>query len=83
MSARLLALTLLLTGCMSVTPEAWTHAPDEQTRARAAIYDCKGDAEAYMRQAAAFGGIIVPTVALFKGPRMFDECMAARGYRKD
>jgi hypothetical protein len=77
-----IGLALLLTGCVSTNPEAWTHAPDEQTRARAAIYDCKEDADAKLRWAAGFGGAIVPLVALFKNSSEFDKCMAARGYVK-
>ena len=69
----------VLAGCMSTSPEQWAVSTDDRSRERA-IYECKYEADATMRQMAAFGGVIVPMAALFKGPRMFDDCMRARGY---
>ena len=78
----LLTIGYLLAGCLSTAPEAWTHQPDEQTRARRAIYECKADVDDKLRFAAAFGGVIVPIIALAKASGNFDTCMASRGYVK-
>lgn len=77
-----LAFTLIFTGCLSTDPARWAFKPDEQSAARAAIYDCKADTNAMLHRAAAFGGAIVPLVALSRARAAFDECMEARGYRR-
>ena len=81
MRYRWLAL-LLLTGCITTDPARWAYAPDEGSAARAAIYDCKADTAAMLNRAAAFGGAIVPLVALARARAAFDDCMEARGYRR-
>ncbi len=73
---------LLLTGCMTTDPARWAFTPDDSGGARAAIYDCKADTNAMLHRAAAFGGAIVPLVALSRARAAFDECMEARGYRR-
>jgi len=81
--SRLIALALLLAGCMSTKPEAWTHRPDEQTAAKAAIHDCESRTRAEMRDMAAFGGAVIPLAAIFSARGRFDDCMEAHGYRRD
>jgi hypothetical protein len=70
-----------LTGCLSTNPAAWSHAPDEETRARAAIYECRAQASDASWRATQFGGAIVPLVGLFAMRGTFNECMAARGFK--
>jgi hypothetical protein len=79
----LLLLTVLLAGCLSTRPESWTHAPDETTQAKRDIYDCQAETDAASHRAAAFGGAVVPLVNLFQRRGMFNDCMAARGWRAE
>ena len=76
-----LLLSLLLSGCYATDPAQWTHAPDEQTALKAAIYECKAHANAQRLYAAQFGGAVLPIVSLFTAPGVFRECMEAKGYR--
>lgn len=76
----LLCLTAV-TGCMATNPEQWAHSPDEQTRARRDIYECKADADGVSYRATAQGGAIMPIVGLFHRRSTFRECMESRGYR--
>ena len=77
---RVALLALLLTGCLSTNPEQWTHAPDELTHARRAIYECQADAREVSARATAFGGVVVPIVGLFHMRQVFRDCMASRGF---
>ena len=79
---RWLLLALLLTGCYATDPAQWTHAPDNETALKAAIYECKAHANAQRLYAAQYGGAVLPIVSLFTAPGVFRECMEAKGYRQ-
>lgn len=73
-------LTLLLTGCLSTNPAAWTgHQVEAFT---AASYECRMMVNQQGQQAAAFGGAVVPLVYLFTRNGMYKDCMEARGWRQ-
>jgi hypothetical protein len=81
--AGVILLALSLSGCLSTNPTAWTQAPDETTRAKRDIYECQAETTAAGYRAAAFGGAVVPLVSLFQRRGLFNDCMAARGWRQD
>ena len=68
-----------LTGCMSTSPDAWRHT-GASGFVQASDY-CKGRVNDEMWRAAAFGGAIVPLVALFARPGIYGDCMRAQGFQ--
>ena len=72
---------LLTTGCLSTSPEQWSHTPDGQTLAKQAIYECRHDADQVAYQHTAFGGAVMPIIGLFARADVFKKCMESRGYR--
>lgn len=73
---------ILLSGCMATGPEQWSRSPDDTTRLKRDIYECKADADAVSYRATAFGGAIMPIVGLFNRRSTFNECMEARGWKR-
>lgn len=77
----LIAASLLLTGCVSLAPEAWTHSPDEHTLVKRAIYECNQEGNREITNGVLFGGAIMPIVALFARKNVVNACMESRGYK--
>lgn len=76
-----IALALLLAGCMSTGTDQWARSGEDATMKRD-IYECKADADGVSHRATAFGGAIMPIVGLFSRRDTFNECMESRGYVK-
>ena len=73
---------MLVSGCVATRPEQWSLSPDDTTRLKRDIYECKADADAVSYRATAFGGAIMPIVGLFSRRSTFNECMEARGWKR-
>lgn len=76
----ILPVMLLLAGCMTTNPEAWSRTPSDALRRD--LYECRMEADARARDQARFGGAIIPLIALFQRRSDFHECMEARGWKR-
>ena len=75
-------LALAVSGCLAAQPAAWTHAPSQTASVERAIYECRAAADAETWRGAAFGGAIVPLVAIAQRGQVFERYMASRGWAR-
>lgn len=76
---KIIVLTVLLAGCLSTSPQAW-RAPADDGGFQRAAYTCKQRVNDELWRGAAFGGVIVPIVALSSQRAVFRECMEGHGF---